>query len=143
MHFIKLKSNDQKDIMDFMKQQLYKSEAEVGTFFYDVNLKKLILTDSCPIDIAPSFGLGKNKKTTRKLHPQIWKENNMEGDYTQCPRGRVFYNIDSNSFDIAVGKWVENVPNLLDLVKNRFHLQDQKCELKYDSHWDIGNGFYE
>lgn len=34
-------------------------------------------------------------------------------------------------------------PNLLNLIKEEFDLQEQKIQLAYDSHWDIGNGFGE
>ena len=143
MNFIKLRADDRKDIMDFMEQQQHKSYAEVGTFFYDVANEKLMLTDSLPVNSAPSFGLGKTKKTTRKLHPQVWNENDMEGNYMDCPRGRVFYNSTNNIFNIMVGKWAENYPNLLNQVKKRFHLENENCQLQYDEHWDIGNGFFD
>ena len=143
MKWTELEPEERKEMMSFMENQLHKSEPEVGTFFYDVTSDKLFLTDSVSVEQAPSFGLGKLKKTTRKLHPQIWNENDMKGDYTLCPRGRVFYNVQDNNFDVMVGKWAEQYPNLLNQVVKRFHLEGQNVQLKYDEHWDIGNGFGE
>lgn len=133
-----LKADERKDMMDFMSQNHNKDFAEVGSFFYDLKNKKLFLVDSIPVQDAPAFN---NKKTTRKLHPRVWFENDMQGNYMDCPRGRVFYNTKSKIFEVLVGSWAKEVSNLLDLVKTRFNLQNEQCELIYDSHWDIGQGF--
>ena len=143
MKFVKILVDDRKEMMDFMEQQLHKTNAEVGTFFYDITNEKLFLTDSISVNDAPSFGFGKIKKTTRKLHPQIWNENEMSGNYMQCPGGRVFFNENEKTFDVMVGKWAEKYPQLLEQVKKRFHLENENVQLCYDSHRDIGNGFYE
>ena len=67
----------------------------------------------------------------------------MTGDFTMTPRGRVFYDNTTKSYEIMVGHWADEYPNLLNLVKQRFNLQNEKCELKYGEHWEIGNGFDE
>ena len=54
-----------------------------------------------------------------------------------------FFNEKEKIFDVMVGKWAEKYPQLLEQVKKRFHLENENVQLCYDSHWDIGNGFYE
>ena len=162
--------NDRDEMMNFMEQQLHKMNAEVGTFFYDITNEKLFLTDSILAKEAHNVGIVnisdkqvalinlkdkdyfkthfnidiKNvEKTTLKTHLQIWNENEMSGNYTQCPRGRVFFNENEKVFDVMVGKWAEKYPQLLEQVKKRFHLENENVQLCYDSHWDIGNGFHE
>ena len=143
MKYVKvLKDEERKEIMDFMESNLHKTNAEVGTFFYDIKNRKLFLVDSMPIQDAPKFGLT-DRRTTRKLHPDVWNDNDMPGDYMQTPRGRVFYNANDNSFDIMTGKWANEYPELLNQIKKRFHLENENVQLKYDEHWDIGNGFGE
>lgn len=143
MKFVKISNNEEQEMVDYMASNLNKSPAQVGTFFYDITSDKLIMVDSMSTKYAPTFGSGKGKRTTDKLHRDIWNDEGMTGDFTLCPRGRVFYNNETNSYEIMVGHWVDEYPNILDLVKKRFHLNDEKCELKYGEHWEIGNGFTE
>ena len=141
--FIKISKSEEQEMVDYMKSNLNKSPAQVGTFFYDTINNKLILIDSMSTKYAPTFGSGKGRRTTDKLHKDIWNDEGMAGDFTMCPRGRVFYDNARNTYEIMVGHWADEYPNILDLVKKRFHLENENCELKYGEHWEIGNGFDE
>ena len=143
MKFVKILNNEEQEMVDYMSTNLDKSPAQVGTFFYDVTNNKLILVDSMSTKYAPTFGSGKGRRTTDKLHRDIWIDEGMSGDFTLCPRGRVFYNNETNSYEIMIGHWADEYPNLLNLIKKRFHLESEECELKYGEHWEIGNGFTE
>lgn len=126
-------------IMTEMKRHLGEKKPEVGSFYYDLKNKKLMLVDTIPMELARDSGNG--IKTTDKLHRDIWDENDMQGSYMDTPRGRVFYNSKTNEYEIMVGDWLKDAPNIKDLVVKRFHLENQKVVVKQDDHWDIGNGF--
>ena len=89
-----------------------------------------------------------------ELHQDVWKKKfNYQkyhggngpyvGDYKNIPRGRIFYNSKTNEFDIMVGSWIKEGDNIfcIDLVKNEFNLNDQKCNVKVGIHWEIGMGW--
>ena len=143
MNFTKISKNKEQEMVDYMKSNINKNPAQVGTFFYDTTKDKLFLVDTMSTEYAPTFGSGKGKRTTDKLHRDIWADEWMVGDFTMTPRGRVFYDNATNSYEIMVGHWADEYPNVLSLVKKRFHLENEKCELKYGEHWEIGNGFNE
>lgn len=126
-------------VMVEMKRHLGEKKPEVGSFFYDLKNKKLMLVDTIPMELARDSGNG--IKTTDKLHRDIWDENDMQGSYMDTPRGRVFYNSKTNEYEIMVGDWVKDAPNVKELVIKRFHLENQNVVVKQDDHWDIGNGF--
>lgn len=126
-------------VMAEMKRHLGERKPEVGTFYYDIKNKKLMLVDTIPTELARDSGNG--IKTTDKLHKDIWNENDMDGSYMDTPRGRVFYNTKTNEYEIMVGDWLKDAPNIKDLVVKRFHLDNEKVVVKQDDHWDIGNGF--
>lgn len=127
------------DIMNNMKKHLGEKKPEVGSFYYDLENKKLMLVDSMPTELARENDNG--IKTTDKLHIDIWEENGMSGNYMDYPRGRVFYNTKTDEYEIMVGQWANQANNVKDLVVKRFHLEGQKVNIKQDNHWDIGNGF--
>lgn len=130
---------ERESVMAEMKSHLGETKPEVGSFYYDIQNKKLMLVDTIPMDLARDSGNG--IKTTDKLHKTIWNENDMQGSYMDTPKGRVFYNSKTNEYEIMVGDWVKDAPNVKDLVIKRFHLENQKVVVKQDEHWDIGNGF--
>jgi hypothetical protein len=143
MKLTKVSKQEEQEMVDYMASNLNKNPAQVGTFFYDVKNNKLFLVDAMSTKYAPTFGSGKGKRTTDKLNKDIWADEWMVGDFTMTPRGRVFYDNATNTYEIMVGHWVDQYPDLLNLVKNRFHLNNEKCELKYGEHWEIGKGFDE
>lgn len=130
---------DRDVIMAEMRSHLDEDKPEVGSFYYDLKNKKLMLVDTIPTELAKDSGRG--MKTSDKLHRKVWRENDMQGSYMDTPRGRVFYNTKTNEYEIMVGDWLKDAPNVRDLVIKRFHLENQKVVVKQDEHWDIGNGF--
>ena len=117
-------SKEERDvIMAEMKSHLGERKPEVGSFFYDLKNKKLMLVNTIPTELARDSGNG--IKTTDKSHKKVWLENDMEGSYIDIPRGRVFYNSKINEYKIAVGEWLKDAPNIKELVIKRFHLENQ------------------
>ena len=59
-------------IMTEMKRHLGEKKPEVGSFYYDLKNKKLMLVDTIPMELARDSGNG--IKTTDKLHRDITEE---------------------------------------------------------------------
>ena len=54
------------------------------------------------------------------------------------PRGRVFYNPSDNQHIIAVGSWIEQNPEAIDLIIEEFDLPRELTVVQKATHWDIG-----
>ena len=66
------------------------------------------------------------------------EETKFAGDYTQVPRGRVAWNV--NTFIVLVGRWAEPIQEeLTALLEQEFSLP--YFEFVYDHHWDLGHGW--
>ena len=84
------------------------------------------------------------------MHEDVWKrefrKQKYHGDgtgpyigaYQDKPRGRVFYNIKEDRYEVAVGKWIEDFPAAYQLILEEFNLPKEKTSIKYAIHWDIG-----
>lgn len=84
------------------------------------------------------------------MHEDIWKREFRKqkyskdgkgpyvGAYQDKPRGRIFYNMEADTYEIAVGKWIEEYPQAYDLIIDEFNLPREKTFAKYAVHWDIG-----
>lgn len=84
------------------------------------------------------------------MHEDVWKkefrkqkyQNNGQGPYIGAyqdkPRGRVFYNLETDTFEVAVGKWLEEFPQAYQLVLEEFNLPPDRTKPMYAIHWDIG-----
>ena len=90
--------------------------------------------------------------TCSEMHEDVWKKEYYRqryhsdgkgpfiGAYQDKPRGRVFYNLDG-TFEVAVGKWLEEYPEAYDLILKEFDLPPEKTSAKYAIHWDIGQSW--
>ena len=137
--WVRLAKTDEKELVDSMRLRRNLSNPEVGSFFYDLKNNKLILVDSMPMKNAEVNGGG--LKTTDKLHETVWLENDMSGDFRDIPRGRVFYNPKTKTYEVIVGDWADEVNNIDGLVKRRFHLENENVVIKKGTHWNLGEGF--
>lgn len=122
-------------------------EPEVGIFWYSPRENELFGVRSAGVDDVAFFksSLFSNRvKTCRPLHSSVWKRESrtnrkFQGDYTQVPRGRVFY-VENEGFVVMVGSWINDYPQCKDLVLNTFNLPDD-TSFEIDSHWELGHGW--
>lgn len=56
------------------------------------------------------------------------------------PRGRVF-EFQDEGFRVYTGKWINDYPNVKELIIKEFQLPIDKTKFLIDSHWDIGHGW--
>jgi len=129
-------------------QKYFKDAPEVGLFWYNDEEKELF-----EIHSIPASSLHEGQFTYPKLHKTIWqklraktrqkKKDNKPydpiylSDYTQVPRGRIFYK--DRVFYVFVGSWITD--KIKTLIKKEFKLQNVNVEFKIDKHWEIGHGW--
>lgn len=126
------------------------SEPKVGIFWYNRANKTLFGVVSHRLSDYTNANASDGRITCSEMHEDVWKkayykqrfENNgvgpFIGAYQDKPRGRIFYNIENDVFEVAVGKWLEEFPEAYDLILKEFDLPPEKTQPKYAVHWDIG-----
>ncbi len=126
------------------------SEPKVGIFWYNRMTNELFGVVSHRISDYSKANASEGRITCSEMHEDIWKrefrKQKYHGDgkgpyigaYQDKPRGRVFYNIATDTFEVAVGNWIKEFPQAYDLVVEEFNLPKEKTSAKYAIHWDIG-----
>lgn len=144
-------SEDYASIMALMASNRGKSdEPQVGIFWYNRAKNELFGVVSHRLSDYTKANASGGRITCSEMHEDVWKKEfrkqKYQGDgngpfigaYQDKPRGRVFYNIDSKRFEVAVGKWLEEYPQAYDLILDEFNLPRDTTDAKYAIHWDIG-----
>ena len=127
-------------------------EPKVGIFWYSPQRNELfgvrsrLVSDLTSPNSRREFG----SITCSEMHEDVWKKefHNQKyknggvgpfiGAYEMVPRGRIFYNPDTEVFTIAVGSWIEQYPQAIPLVVDEFNLGKTEYVVKTAQHWDIG-----
>ena len=140
-------------VMNTMAENLDNQDSpRVGIFWYDNRAKDLFGVVSSQLSEARiSNGLA----SINTLHRDYWKKqynklkfrnNGNEvypfiGSYQDTPRGRVFYDINSETFIIKIGSWIDQYPDAKLVIIDEFNLQEQKVKFEIEHHWEIGHGW--
>ena len=125
-------------------------EPKVGIFWYNATLKELfgVVTHKRTDYLKPNAGGG--LITCSEMHEDVWKKEfrrqkyhgggigPFKGEYQMKPRGRVFYSPADDQYIIAVGTWIDNNSEAIDLVIEEFDLPKEKTVVQKATHWDIG-----
>lgn len=126
---------------------------KVGIFWYSIGRDELFGVVSHPVDDYSSANASDGRITCSELHEDIWKKEFHKqkykgygtglfiGPYQDKPRGRVFYNIINDTYEVAAGKWLEEYPHVYDMILKEFNLPPEKTSAKYAIHWDIGQSW--
>ena len=127
-------------------------EPKVGIFWYSPQRNDLFgvrsqrVSDQTSPNSRREFG----SITISDMHEDVWKKEYHRqkyknggigpflGAYEMVPRGRIFYNPDTEVFTIAVGSWIEQYPQAVPLIVEEFNLGETKYEVRTAQHWDIG-----
>ncbi|MBR1799874.1 MAG: hypothetical protein IJ767_00040 [Bacteroidaceae bacterium] len=126
------------------------NEPKVGLFWYSISEKQLfgVVTHKRTDYLKPNAGGG--LITCSEMHEDVWKKEfykqkfhkngvgPFKGEYQFRPRGRVFYSPAKDQYIIAVGSWIDQHPEAIDLVLEEFDLPRDKTIVQKASHWDIG-----
>ncbi|MBQ8500706.1 MAG: type II toxin-antitoxin system YoeB family toxin [Bacteroides sp.] len=125
-------------------------EPKVGLFWYNRVTNTLFGVVSHRLSDYTKANASDGRITCSEMHEDVWKkeyrkqkyQNNgvgpFIGAYQDKPRGRVFYNINTDTFEVAVGKWMEEFPQAYQLVLEEFNLPSDRSKPIYAVHWDIG-----
>ena len=137
--------------METMAQNLEtQNNPKVGIFWYSPVNKSLFGVIAIDKDSYSKPNAGGGLITCKELHEDVWKrefKNEIneagyyKGDYRQTPRGSVFYSPDEDKFYIMVGSWINDNPEAIDIIVDRYDLKDCKVEVKISVHWEIGMGW--
>ena len=125
-------------------------EPKVGIFWYNATLKQLfgVVTHKRTDYLKPNSGGG--LITCSEMHEDVWKKEYrkqkyhnggigpFKGEYQYKPRGRVFYSPSNDQYIIAVGSWIDENADALDLIIEEFDLPREKTIIQKATHWDIG-----
>lgn len=125
-------------------------EPKVGIFWYNATLKELfgVVSHKRTDYLKPNAGGG--LITCSEMHEDVWKKEYrkqkyhhngigpFKGEYQYKPRGSVFYSPNKNQFIIAVGSWIDENQEAIDLIIEEFDLPRDKTVVQKASHWDIG-----
>lgn len=126
---------------------------KVGIFWFDRRDRVLFGVVAIDKDSFAGPNTGDGLITCRELHYKVWqkgynkqkfKQNGIGpfvGDYKDTPRGRVFFNPRTDTYEIKVGNWIHDNQDAIPEIIEEFDLQNCKFEVQIDYHWDIGSGW--
>lgn len=141
------------DAMNLMASNRGKGdEPMVGIFWYSPQQNELFGVRSHRIsDYTKSNSRSEFESIScSEMHEDVWKKEYhrqkyknggigpYKGAYEMVPRGRIFYNPDTEEFTIAVGSWIAQYPQAVDLILDEFNLRGTVYAVKTAHHWDIG-----
>lgn len=157
-------SDDEKHrkAVELMRQYLDNEKPKLGIFWYDYRNNVLFGVEKGDAELYINEGEG-TIATYPKLHKTYWQKKHIkalragdtesvfygEHDYTQIPRGRIFY--DNGKYYVNVGDWINGYINgvkcidkekLKELILDEFNLPEDFI-FRQDIHWDIGHGWSE
>lgn len=144
-------ADDYASVMSLMAANRGKdSEPKVGLFWYNRADNTLFGVVSHRLSDYTKANASNGRITCSEMHEDVWKkefrrqkyQNNGHGPYIGAyqdkPRGRVFYNMNTDTFEVAVGKWLEEFPQAYQVILEEFDLPPDRTQPMYAIHWDIG-----
>lgn len=125
-------------------------EPKVGIFWYNISLKQLfgVVSHKRTDYMKPNAGGG--LITCSEMHEDVWKKEFRKqkyhnngigpyiGEYQYKPRGRVFYSPADDQYIIAVGSWIDEHHEAIELIIEEYDLPREKTIVQKATHWDIG-----
>ena len=129
------------------------NDPKVGIFWYNRATRDLFGVISHPVRDYSAANASEGRITCSEMHEDVWKKEFRKqkyhndgkgpfiGAYQDKPRGRVFYRMDDGTFEVAVGKWYDEHPEILPRILEEFDLPKDKTVVKYAIHWDIGQSW--
>lgn len=128
-------------------------DPKVGIFWYNRANNSLYGVVSHRVSDYTRANASDGRITCSELHEDVWKkefhkqryqyggQGPFVGAYQDKPRGRIFYHMDTDTYEVAVGKWFEDYPQAYEEILKEFNLPPEKTLAKYAIHWDIGQSW--
>lgn len=151
--FTELSGDELDEAMRLMQSNRGKDqEPQVGIFWYSPQRNDLFGVRSHRVSdyVKPNARSEFDIVSCSEMHEDVWKKEYhrqkyknsgigpFTGAYEMVPRGRIFYNPDTEVFTIAVGSWIEQYPQAVPIIVEEFNLSGTTYEVKTAHHWDIG-----
>lgn len=141
---------EEQSVMNQMQANRGKDgEPKVGIFWYNRATNQLFGVVSHRVSDYTKANASEGRITCSEMHEDVWKKEFYKqryhhaghgpyiGQYQDKPRGRVFYRVVDDTYEVAVGKWIEEYPQAYDLILSEFNLPKEKTNI----HWDIGHSW--
>ena len=151
VHLESYSRKDEQSVMEQMAANRGKDgEPKVGIFWYNRAMNQLFGIVSHRVSDYTKANASDGRITCSEMHEDVWKKEFYKqryqhggqgpfiGAYQDKPRGRVFYHMDDGTYEVAVGKWIEDYPQAYPLILEEFNLPPEKTKAMYAIHWDIG-----
>lgn len=133
---------DEQSVMGQMAANRGKDgEPKVGIFWYNRATNQLFGVVSHRVSDYTKVNASDGRITCSEMHEDVWKKEFRIQRYQHGGQGRVFYHIDDGTFEVAVGKWIEEYPQAYQLILEEFNLPPEKTKAMYAIHWDIGQSW--
>lgn len=154
VHLESYSKQDEQSVMRQMAANRGKDgEPKVGIFWYNRATNQLFGVISHQVSDYTKANASDGRITCSEMHEDVWKKEFYKqryqhggqgpfiGAYQDKPRGRVFYHMDDGTYEVAVGKWIEEYPQAYELILKEFNLPPEKTKAMYAVHWDIGHSW--
>ncbi len=151
VHLESYSQQDERSVMGQMAANRGKDgEPKDGIFWYNRATNQLFGVISHRVSDYTKANASDGRITCSEMHEDVWKKEFYKqryqyggqgpfiGAYQDKPRGRVFYHMDDGTYEVAVGKWIEDYPQAYQLILEEFNLPPEKTKAMYAVHWDIG-----
>ena len=151
VHLESYSKQDEQSVMGQMAANRGKDgEPKVGIFWYNRATNQLFGVVSHRVSDYSKANASDGRITCSEMHEDVWKKEFYKqryqyggqgpfiGAYQDKPRGRIFYHMDDGTFEVAVGKWIEEYPQAYQVILDEFNLPPEKTKAMYAIHWDIG-----
>lgn len=124
-------------------------QPKVGIFWYNRAKQELFgIISRKTSDFTKTNARG-GLVTCTEMHEDIWKKEFRKqkyhggvgpyiGAYEDKPRGSIFYSPEANEYIIAVGHWINDYPEAVDMIMDEFNLPTDITTVQIAEHWDIG-----
>ena len=131
VHLESYSRQDEQSVMGQMAANRGKDgEPKVGIFWYNRATNQLFGVVSHRVSDYTKANASDGRITCSEMHEDQDK-----------PRGRIFYHLEDGTFEVAVGKWIEDYPQAYQLILEEFNLPPEKTKAMYAIHWDIGQSW--
>lgn len=154
LHLESYSDKDEKSVMEQMSANRGRDgEPKVGIFWYNRANNQLFGVVSHRVSDYTKANASNGRITCSEMHEDVWKkeyriqryqhggQGPYIGAYQDKPRGRVFYHMEDQTYEVAVGKWIEDYPQAYELILDEFNLPPERTKAKYAIHWDIGQSW--
>ena len=130
----------------FIGQQ---DNGKVGIFWFDLKSRSLFGIVAIDYKSISESYIQNGVITCNEEHYKVWHKRqetqilkNLKGpyigEYKDTPRGRIYYNFATDTFEIRVGDWIDDNEDAIEEIVREFDLLNYKYLVIKDSQYNLG-----